>query len=208
MLITKVKDHRKIQEILKGYNPFVFKCFGCREVHFPEEEINEILKEGQGHLKGIARIDYLCREEFTRRYLEAFENEVRATKSILVFSCGVGVQVVSRLLEEKIVFPGCDTFYLNGFQGVTAQDFDCEQCGQCWLNLTGGICPLTACSKGLLNGPCGGTTKDGKCEVNSEMDCGWVLIYKRLQSIGRLDLLKKSAVNVRDYNLIIRAAVK
>jgi len=185
----------------------VFKCFGCREVSFPEAEIDNLLQEYRDCVKGIARIDYLCREEFTGRYLKAFAGEISSAKSILVFSCGVGVQVVSKLLEGKIVLPGCDTHYLNGFQGVTAQNADCEQCGQCWLNLTGGICPLTACSKSLLNGPCGGT-KDGKCEVNPEMDCGWALIYERLKSIGRMDSLKKSAVNVRDYNLIIKGATK
>lgn len=203
MLITKIKDRQKILEILKNQTPFVFKCFGCREVHFPEDEINGLLKEGQDYVKGISRIDYLCREEFTRRYLEAFGSKVEEAKAILVFSCGVGVQVVSKLIEGKIVLPGCDTHYLNGFQGVTPQDADCEQCGQCWLNLTGGICPLTACSKGLLNGPCGGT-KDGKCEVNPEMDCGWALIYKRLKDIDKMELLKKPAVNVRDYNLIVK----
>ncbi len=203
MLITKVKDRQKILEIFKNRNPFVFKCFGCREVSFPEAEIDNLLKECRDFVKGVARIDYLCRQEFAKKYLEAFEMEIQETGTILIFSCGVGVQVVSKLLEGKIVLPGCNTHYLNGFQGVTSQNADCEQCGQCWLNLTGGICPLTACSKGLLNGPCGGT-KDGKCEVNPEMDCGWALIYERLKSIDRTDSLKKSAVSVRDYNLIIK----
>ncbi|HCJ67524.1 MAG TPA: 5,10-methylene tetrahydromethanopterin reductase, partial [Elusimicrobia bacterium] len=62
------------------------------------------------------------------------------------------------------IYPGCDTLYLNGFQGLTPFNFDCAQCGQCFLNYTGGICPLTSCAKSLLNGPCGGA-KNGKCEV-------------------------------------------
>ena len=57
------------------------------------------------------------------------------------------------------------------------------------MNLTGGICPFTACSKSLVNGQCGGC-KDGKCEVDSEMECGWERIYRRLAQIGRLDVLK------------------
>jgi hypothetical protein len=206
MLITKVKEHQKILEILKEYRPFVFKCFGCKEVYFPEDEIDDLLREGQEYIRGVARIDYLCNEDFTRRYLERFGKEVKESKAILVFSCGVGVQVVSKLIEEKIVLPGCDTFYINGFQGVTAQDFDCEQCGHCWLNLTGGICPVTACPKGLLNGPCGGA-KNGKCEVNPEMDCAWIAIYKRLKETGKTDMLKKSGVNIRDYNPIVKAVV-
>ena len=67
--------------------------------------------------------------------------------------------------------------------------FKCDQCGECYLNLTGGICPITACSKSLVNGQCGGS-KNGKCEVDSEMECGWERIYRRLKEIGRLDALK------------------
>ena len=49
--------------------------------------------------------------------------------------------------------------------------------------------PLTACSKSLVNGQCGGS-KDGKCEVNPEMECGWERIYRRLKMLGRLDAFK------------------
>ena len=63
-----------------------------------------------------------------------------------------------------------------------------QLCGACGVEVTGGLCPLALCAKGLLNGPCGGAV-DGKCEVYPERDCGWVLIYERLKAIGRLDLM-------------------
>lgn len=207
MLITKIKDREKILDVLKTRKPFVFKCFGCREVFFPEREIDNLLKEEGVSVRGIARIDYLCREEFTGRYLEHFAGSIKEADAILVFSCGVGVQVVSKLIPDRIVVPACDTNYINGFQGIASQNADCEQCGECWLNLTGGICPLTSCSKGLLNGPCGGT-KDGKCEVNPEMDCGWALIHRRLKDIENEKLLQKPGVNIRNYNLIIQGGKK
>lgn len=53
------------------------------------------------------------------------------------------------------------------------------------LERFGGICPIARCSKQLLNGPCGGASNK-KCEVNKEMDCGWELIYQRLNSLGKL----------------------
>ncbi|HOL22302.1 MAG TPA: methylenetetrahydrofolate reductase C-terminal domain-containing protein, partial [bacterium] len=65
-------------------------------------------------------------------------------------------------------------------------------------------CPVTSCSKGLLNGPCGGA-RDGKCEINPEMDCGWVLIYQRLKKLREIEIIKKAAVNIRDYRLIIES---
>ena len=76
---------------------------------------------------------------------------------MLVFSCGVGVQTFARMFAGKRVYAACDTIRLPGFQGVTPLEYDCDQCGECYLNLTGGICPITACSKSLLNGQCGGT---------------------------------------------------
>ena len=114
-----------------------------------------------------------------------------------MLSCGVGVQTVASLFPQKRVLPGCDTYRLPGFQGVTPLEHDCQQCGQCYLNLTGGICPITACSKSLINGQCGGA-KDGKCEVDPNMDCGWERIYRKLEQLGRLDVLK-CAVQLRNY---------
>ena len=202
MLITKLKDEK---EIIQYFNKktFVFTCFGCKEVFFPEEEINSFLKDKQAKICECARLDYLCREEFSKIYIEEYRKKIEESEVILVFSCGVGVQVISNLLPGKIVVPGCDTCYLNGFQGLSVEDYDCRQCGECYLNYTGGICPLTSCAKGLLNGPCGGA-KDGKCEVNPEQDCGWELIYKRLKAIGKENILKESKVLIRNYEKIIK----
>ena len=71
------------------------------------------------------------------------------------------------------------------------------RCGECYLNYTGGICPITACSKSLINGQCGGS-KNGKCEVNKDMDCGWERIYRKLEKLDRLETLKYET-KVRDY---------
>ncbi|MGB9643370.1 MAG: methylenetetrahydrofolate reductase C-terminal domain-containing protein [Candidatus Ratteibacteria bacterium] len=178
MLITKLKKISEIESYFY-HNTFVIKCFGCKEVYFPEEEIDVFLQKRTEHITAIARLDYLCNEEFSRDYISKYLTDIERADTVIVFSCGVGVQVVARIVEGKKVLTGCDTSYINGFQGLTAQPYDCRQCGECYLNYTGGICPITACSKHLLNGPCGGY-KNGKCEVNPEMDCGWCLIYKRL----------------------------
>ena len=124
--------------------------------------------------------------------------DIDAADTVLVCSCGVGVQTVAEYLADKRVIAGCDTYPVPGNQGVTPLDVDCEQCGQCYLNITGGICPITACSKSLVNGPCGGT-KDGKCEVDSDMECGWERIYRRLEMLGRLDILQ-GPVKLRDFS--------
>ncbi|NTV90627.1 MAG: hypothetical protein HGA22_09775, partial [Clostridiales bacterium] len=62
----------------------------------------------------------------------------------------------------------------------------CGGCGNCILDRYAGICPVARCSKSLLNGPCGGSM-NGKCEVDSSIECGWQLIYDRAIKLGRLE---------------------
>ncbi len=135
-------------------------------------------------------------ENLTKR-LEKHAAAIAAAETILVFSCGVGVQTVADMFADKRVCACCDTLPMPGFQGVTPLEYDCDQCGECYLNLTGGICPITACSKSLVNGQCGGA-KNGKCECDADMDCGWERIYQRLKMLGRLDLIQ-SPVQIRNF---------
>ncbi len=104
-------------------------------------------------------------------------------------TCGIGVQAVAKVVD-KVVHPAANTVSLGGLQGLWPSDERCQACGDCALDYTGGICPIAFCAKGLLNGPCGGA-QDGKCEVDPEKDCGWQLIYERLEKIGRLENLKQ-----------------
>ena len=198
MLITELKEKNVLLSQLRG-KVFVLVCHGCKEIHFPEQEAEALLKEleSDGVVIGVLTTDYICNEENLALRLQKHTVAIEAADTILVLSCGVGVQTVAAQYPDKRVIPGCDTYRLPGFQGVTPLQHDCQQCGQCYLNLTGGICPLTACSKSLINGQCGGA-KNGMCEVDPNMECGWERIQKRLEKIGRLDALK-SPVQLRDY---------
>ena len=198
MLITELKSKDTILSLIKG-KVFVINCHGCKEVHFPEKEADELQKElvEGGNVTGIITTDYICNPDHLKLRLEKHADAIDAADTVLVFSCGVGVQTVADLYPGKRVCAGCDTYALPGFQGVTPLTVDCKQCGECYLNLTGGICPITACSKSLVNGQCGGA-KNGKCEVDPNMECGWERIQRRLAQIGRLDVLK-CPVQVRNY---------
>ena len=198
MLITEMKSRDTLNALVTG-KVFVINCHGCKEVHFPEKEAEEFQKElaDAGKVTGVITTDYICNPENLKLRLEKHMAEIEAADAVLVFSCGVGVQTVASFLEDKKVCAACDTYALPGYQGVTPLEHDCDQCGQCYLNLTGGICPLTACSKSLINGQCGGAKK-GKCEVDPNMDCGWERIYQRLKKIGRLDAMK-CPVQLRNY---------
>ena len=198
MLITELKAKETIESLASG-KVFIINCHGCREIRFPEKEADELQKElvEAGKVTGILTTDYICNAENLKIRLEKYAAAIEAAEAVLVFSCGVGVQTVSDYLEGKRVYACCDTYALPGFQGVTPLEHDCKQCGQCYLNLTGGICPITACSKSLINGQCGGAKK-GKCEVDPNMECGWERIYQKLKAIGRLDAMK-CPVQIRNY---------
>ena len=165
MLITQLKAKETIVSLAAGKKVFIINCHGCKEVRFPEKEAVELQKElsAEGNVTGIMTTDYICNPENMQLRLQKHMSKIQEADLVLVFSCGVGVQTVS--------------------------EYKCDQCGECYLNLTGGICPITACSKSLVNGQCGGS-KNGKCEVDSDMECGWERIYRRLKEIGRLDALK------------------
>ena len=198
MLITEMKKKEVIKSQLQG-KVFVLVCHGCKEVYVPEASADELIKElcAAGVVTDTLVTDYICNVENLKQRLAKHTAAIEAAETVLVLSCGVGVQTVAEQLAGKRVIPGCDTYRLPGFQGVTPLQHDCRQCGECYLNLTGGICPLTACSKSLVNGQCGGA-KDGKCEVDPNMECGWERIQKRLEKIGRLDALK-CPVQIRNY---------
>ena len=199
MLITQLKAKETIVSLVDGKKVFIINCQGCKEVHFPENEAVELQKElaADGRLTGAITTDYVCNPENMKLRLQKHMSKIEEADVVLVLSCGVGVQTVAEYLEGKKVCAACDTYTLPGFQGVTPLEYKCDQCGECYLNLTGGICPITACSKSLVNGQCGGS-KDGKCEVDSNMECGWERIYRRLEKLGRLDALK-CPTQVRNY---------
>ena len=200
MLITKLKSKDAILSLTSG-SFFVINCHGCKEVGFPEEEAKALEKAlmEAGRLAGTITTDYVCNPTELTLRLRSCLGVIGEADAVLVLSCGVGVQTVAEYLEDYKVFAACDTIELPGFQGVTPLEYDCGQCGECFLNLTGGICPITACSKSLVNGPCGGTSDSGKCEVCPEMECGWERIIQRLKAQGRLDVLK-CPTQLHDFN--------
>ena len=200
MLITKLKSKEEILSLTSG-SFFVINCHGCKEVGFPEEDakaLEKALMEAD-RLAGTITTDYVCNPTELTLRLKSCLGIIGEADAVLVLSCGVGVQTVAAMLEDQKVIAACDTIELPGFQGVTPLEYDCGQCGECFLNLTGGICPITACSKSLVNGPCGGTSRNGKCEVCPDMDCGWDRIIQRLKAQGRLDILR-CPTQLHDFN--------
>jgi hypothetical protein len=189
---------KPIKEIVGHVGPgervFVVGCGNCAaKCHSGGElEARQMAErlEGRGlDVAGWAATDSgvsLCKLAVTKKMLtEDHASESEQADSFLVLACGQGVHAVLDATDGSVVHPGCDTIF--GGETVTEDRIDefCSLCGDCLLENTGGLCPITLCAKSLLNGPCGGA-KQGKCEVDRDRDCGWQLIYHRLRDLGRL----------------------
>lgn len=209
MIVTEKKPLNEILESIGDEKRiFLLGCNGCAEVCDTGGEaavsaMKEELEKAGKTIVGQASIDFLCNKILVSMRLLRYANELKEMDSMLVLTCGIGVQAVSTVVG-KVTHPALNTISLGGFQGLWPSEERCDQCGDCVLDLTGGICPVTNCAKGLLNGPCGGALK-GKCEVDAEKDCGWERIYRRLNSIGRVENLKVFR-KPRDYSKIIPSA--
>ena len=192
MIISEQKHLPEIIKSLEGeQRVFIVGCKGCAEACNTggETEVLEMkgkLEEEGKKIVGYAIADFLCDKALVKFTLKAHENEINDADSILVMTCGIGVQATAKVVD-KIVHPACNTFNTGGARGEWRGEERCYECGECLLDYTGGICPLTACTKSLINGPCGGA-KNGKCEFEPETrDCGWHLIYEKLKKLGQLD---------------------
>ncbi len=187
-IVNTVAGFEKV--LLLGCGTCVTVCFagGQREVGLLASELR--IKDG---IAGVARtisettIQRQCEWEFVDPVAEA----IQAADVVLSLGCGVGVQAVAERFPKTRIIPALNTSFLGMPVAPGEWEARCGACGQCVLAQTGGICPVVRCSKGLLNGPCGGSV-NGKCEVGEgKTPCGWQLIYDRLEGLGLLDTLEE-----------------
>ncbi len=200
----KLKRAEELAPLLADkQNIFVVACNKCfKELETFEEpecdKFEELAKEQGKTFVGCAKVDFLCNKTTTEKKLQSVLPE--GVDNIFVISCGLGIQTVADL-SEKPVYAASDSTAFRGNHGMALTKTLCDACGQCYLNLTGGICPIVDCSKSLINGQCGGA-KNGKCEVNKNMDCGWQKIYEKLDKQGMLQEFLNQPVQVRDYSKV------
>ena len=176
------------------------KCFGEYEtVQEPElEEFLRLAGEQGKTVTGTARLDFLCNKTRTAKALSELIPE--GTETVVVISCGLGIQTVADLTGKHVI-AACDSINYTGHHGMALTRKACDACAQCYLNITGGICPIVDCSKSLVNGQCGGA-KNGKCEVSPDKDCAWQKIQERLAAQGRLEELTAQSVQIRDWSKV------
>ncbi len=198
MIAQEQKPIEEILDYLKGKQKVVaMGCGGCATFYHTgdkkavKEMAERLRKEGKEVTEIILPLGVsACEIDMSSKFLEKKRKAIENADALLMMSCGDGVQVIAEYIEKRIgvtiaVVPANDALGLVG-GGPKKFKETCQMCGQCELGKTAGICPLTSCSKGLMNGPCGGVREDGKCEVDPEKDCAWVRIYERMEKMGEL----------------------
>jgi hypothetical protein len=192
--ITRQKPFEEIKERLADLDRFfIVGCGNCTTMTKTGGidqvlEMKERLQELDKRVSGWTVIPTAC-DEMTEVAMKENSRAIQDASCILAMTCALGVHRMSLYLDRPVI-PALDTLFI-GVEDTPGYFHEvCAQCGQCILGETAGICPITTCHKGLVNGPCGGTN-NGKCEVDKEKDCAWTLIYQRLKDQGRLDLIRK-----------------
>ncbi len=206
MIVAKPKPFSEIYGMVSGYSKIlVAGCGTCvavcltggeKEAGILASQLEIACKPANPEFSTIAAtVERQCDREF----LSLFRESVDQVDAVVSLACGAGIQFLSDMYPHKPVFPGVDTSFIGVNEGAGIWTERCRSCNQCYLGITGGICPVTMCAKSLLNGPCGGPT-NGKCETSPDRDCAWVKIIERLKSQSRLDILE-NLVPPRDNRL-------
>ncbi|MDQ7784323.1 MAG: methylenetetrahydrofolate reductase C-terminal domain-containing protein [Desulfomonilaceae bacterium] len=197
MIVAELKEIPEIRKMIDRYQSvLVVGCDSCvaecavggrRETALLAAAIRlSYAKENKSRIITEACLDRQCVDDF----IEGVASQVPEHDAILSLGCGAGVQALARVYTDKPIIPALDTLFIGETEMRGVWQENCLGCGQCKLGYFGAVCPVTRCSKKLMNGPCGGS-KDGRCEVHPDIPCGWDMILKRLEALGEIDRLRE-----------------
>ncbi|MFC1857206.1 methylenetetrahydrofolate reductase C-terminal domain-containing protein [Thermodesulfobacteriota bacterium] len=193
-IIAYIRPYKRI--LLVGCNECVTVCAagGRKEVGLLASAIKiNFMKEG----KTINIKEMTLERQCDPEYVDELVTVIDQVDAVLSMACGCGVQEVAGRYKNKPVFPAVNTKFMGASERQGVWSERCQGCGDCVLGITAGICPIARCSKRLLNGPCGGSSR-GKCEISSEVDCAWQLIWDRLQELGIQDRYEE-IISAKDW---------
>lgn len=196
-----VAEQKNLEEIRKMIIPYervlILGCGTCMTVCNAGGEhevsfLHNALRLAQSRSGNEAHTfsEYTVKRQCDYEFLDVLKDKTSDVDAILSLGCGIGVQAIAEQLPDTPVLPGVNTAFMGMAKEWGVWDERCAACGECRLEDTGGICPITRCTKGILNGPCAGT-KNGKCEANPEIDCAWILIYNRLERLQQLEKMRR-----------------
>lgn len=184
MIITEQKTFEEVLKKLQKYNKiFVVGCAACAtKCQTGGEEAvkkrKQELEEKGKKVTGSIVLDTPCDIRIVQKDLVK-NKEANDADAILVMACGAGIQAIEKKVD-KILIPALNPVFVGTVQRIGMYNEFCALCGDCIIEKTGDICPISRCAKGMVNGPCGGAV-DGKCEIDFQRDCAWILIFDKLK---------------------------
>jgi ferredoxin len=198
MIVSDRQRFDEIKEMVKNFKKVLnVGCGGCtsiclsggqKEVGILNEELKKAFELDHMPLQiDSFTIERQCNADF----YPLLDEMMKPYEAILSMACGAGVQFMADRYPEKPVFPALNTVFVGVDRDLGWFEENCRTCRECVLGETAGICPVTRCAKSLFNGPCGGTSREGKCEVNKDTPCAWFEIHKRLKQQNRLENILK-----------------
>lgn len=205
MTATEQKAREEILRMLENdQSVLIVGCGDCATVCQTGGEVEcaemKAFLEAQGkQVTGIIVPDSACQVLDMGRLLRQNKEAVEGADGVLVLCCGAGVQSLVENLKTKKVHPGCNTLFVANTKRLGNLHEWCSTCGECVVDEYGGICPITRCPKGQVNGPCGGTD-NGKCEVDPEADCVWTLIYQRFDNVPGKEKVEETIYDAKNFH--------
>ncbi len=207
MIVGERKPIRELLAMIEGYNKILMVgCKGCVTVCNAggKKEVAILaaaLRIARGKQQNPVTIDeFMLDRQCEPEFISWLDDPIKNNNydAIISLACSIGPQYIAEAFDDMVVLPGLNTSFMGGTieHGIWGEY--CSACGNCSIHNFGGLCPITRCAKGLLNGPCGGSV-DGKCEVNKDMDCVWELIYRRMKKLGQLKLLEQN-IGAKDWS--------
>jgi ferredoxin len=193
MIIAERKPFEEITRMVERHKKImVLGCGGCVTVCLTggDNEMRvlasqlRMARDKDGN--PIEIVEKTIERQCDPEYIEMVKDIAPQVEAVLSMACGAGVQFMAEHYPTTPLYPALNTTFIGGSLKEGYYVERCQTCGECKLAFTGGICPIARCSKSLLNGPCGGSTK-GKCEIDPEVDCAWQLIIERLSNLGLMD---------------------
>jgi len=192
MIVAKQKEFEKIKQLVAdAKRVMVLGCKTCVTVCNAGgmKEVGVLTStfrlDAQRESRNVKFVELTLERQCDPEYMDQLKTELDGIDLIVSMGCGAGVQFIAEHVDLPVI-PALDTMFIGVTEEAGLWTERCQACGDCKLGLTGGICPVARCSKSIMNGPCGGSAS-GKCEISSEIPCGWQLIVDRLEQLGQMD---------------------
>ncbi len=184
-ILNLLGDARKV--LVAGCGTCVTVCFagGEKEVGILASALR-MKSKLDGHPLEVDEVTVQRQCEW--EYIDPLKERLSEYDVVLSLACGIGVQAMNERFPNMLTLPGLNTTFLGLPEEQGVWEERCQACGDCILGITFGICPISRCSKQLLNGPCGGSQR-GVCEVNPDIPCAWQLIWERAVKMGQEERL-------------------